>query len=110
MPLPPAQMSSQPALLGAGVVLLATALVYLARLPGRVAQRRAQRCARAIAVMGWISLVVWPLWPVAMALAYRRRPRARQANKFRVRVTCDDVLTHRLRRQAEEQARDNVSQ
>ena len=73
MPLPPAQMSSQPALLGAGVVLLATALVYLARLPGRVAQRRAQRCARAIAVMGWISLVVWPLWGRTVYIAIAER-------------------------------------
>jgi hypothetical protein len=57
------QFSSQPTLVMAAALLLAVTLIYLAGLPGRVARRRARVRWRAIAAIGWLSLIVWPLWP-----------------------------------------------
>jgi hypothetical protein len=106
------QFSSQPTLVMAAALLLAVTLIYLAGLPGRVARRRARVRWRAIAAIGWLSLIVWPLWPVAMLLA-RRRPRRGPSQRsardaFRVRVTCDDVPAHRRRRQTAQRVRDQA--
>ena len=58
----------------AGVVLilflmLAFAIV-MAGMPGRIARLRNHSDATAIAVCGWVSIVFWPPWLVAIVWAF----------------------------------------
>jgi hypothetical protein len=67
-------------------VTIAVGMLLLASLPGARARARYHPAARRIALLGWVSLAVWPLWPVAMAWASwprRRQPRP----KVRIRVS-----------------------
>jgi hypothetical protein len=45
---------------------IAAMMCWLASVPGARARRRGHSHARAIAVLGWISILVWPLWFIAM--------------------------------------------
>src|SRR5690349_13033913 len=56
-------------------VMGTTGLLLLAWLPGARARARSHDSARLISIIGWCSLIVWPLWPVAMVWStwHRRR-------------------------------------
>jgi hypothetical protein len=56
--------------LAVGLCALAT-LLWLAWLPGGQARRRNHPHARAIALLGWLSILIWPLWAVALIWACR---------------------------------------
>jgi hypothetical protein len=60
------------------LTLLVTALaviVLLARLPGQIAEARGHPQAEAVAMAGWVSLLLpIPLWPLAMIWAYYKSP------------------------------------
>ena len=47
-------------------------LAWVASLPGQIARRRNHPNARMIACLGWVSLIAWPLWAVAMVWSRRR--------------------------------------
>jgi hypothetical protein len=55
-----------PALLIVGMLPVAALLCWLAMMPGNRARRRGHPSARLITALGWISLVIWPLWFIAM--------------------------------------------
>jgi len=61
-----------PAVLLAAGLCLTALLVWLAWLPGELARRHNQPGASRIALLGWLSIVIWPLWIVAMIMACRR--------------------------------------
>jgi len=68
-------------LVGTGLVIAAVwALYILGNLPGRIASDRGHPHAAAISVCGWLGLLIFVLWPVALAWAYvtpmdrQRRP------------------------------------
>ena len=69
-----------------GTVLGAAALVVLAWLPGARARARSHPSAKAIAFMGWCSLVIWPLWPIAYTWANVRGYR-KPREGMRIRVS-----------------------
>jgi hypothetical protein len=53
-------------LLGAGLVLL------LAYTPGAIARSRHSPWAEAINIAGWVGILVFPIWIVALAAAFLR--------------------------------------
>ena len=53
------------------------ALYRLGDLPGRIARSRRHPKAAAIGVCGWLGLLVFFLWPIALAWAYKT-PKAQQ--------------------------------
>jgi hypothetical protein len=56
-------------------ILLVTVIVVigvLGALPGRIARKREHPQADAIAVAGWMGLLVFVLWPLALIWAYLR--------------------------------------
>src|SRR6516225_12327697 len=67
------------ALIGLAVAVV-WALYMLGSLPGRIASDRGHPHAAAISVCGWLGLLIFVLWPVALAWAYvtpmdrQRRP------------------------------------
>jgi hypothetical protein len=68
-------------LVGIGLVFaVVRALYILGNLPGRIASDRGHPHAAAISVCGWLGLLIFVLWPVALAWAYvtptdrQRRP------------------------------------
>jgi len=69
-----------------GGVLIAMAIVFVGWLPGARARSRYHPAARTIALLGWCSLVIWPLWPVAMTWA-SWAPRRRGRPKVHVRIS-----------------------
>jgi hypothetical protein len=69
-----------------GTVLITSAIAVLAWLPGARARARAHPSARTIAILGWCSLVFWPLWPIAYFWANTRAFRKPRAG-MRVRVS-----------------------
>jgi Protein of unknown function (DUF3302) len=52
------------------VVALIWAVFKLGGLPGRIAAERGHPQASAIAVCGWLGLIVFVLWPIALVWAY----------------------------------------
>ena len=56
----------------AAIVVALLVVVWLARLPGARARRRYHPNAGRIALLGWVGVVVWPVWIVAYALSSRR--------------------------------------
>jgi len=74
------------------LVVLATVpatmlLAWLAWLPGSRARRRCHPRARLIAVLGWISAIVWPLWIVAIIWAITGPKRSSRRPRLKVPVT-----------------------
>ena len=66
---------------GSGLVIaMVWGLRILGSLPGRIASDRGHPHAAAISVCGWLGLLIFVLWPVALAWAYvtpmdrQRRP------------------------------------
>jgi hypothetical protein len=56
---------------GSGLVIaMVWGLRILGSLPGRIASDRGHPHAAAIGVCGWLGLLVFVLWPVALAWAY----------------------------------------
>lgn len=55
-----------PAFLIVMTLPIAALMCWLASMPGARARRRGHSHARTIAILGWISMVVWPLWFIAM--------------------------------------------
>jgi len=61
-----------------GLFIAAVCALYLVGdLPGRIASARGHPHARAIGVCGWLGLLVFVLWPVALVWAYMT-PKSRQ--------------------------------
>lgn len=52
------------------VVAVVWALYILGSLPGRIARERGHSHAAAITICGWLGLLTFVLWPVALMLAY----------------------------------------
>jgi hypothetical protein len=68
---------------------------WLGRVPGARARRRRNRNATFIGVLGWIGIVVWPLWVVALVWASRRSRRGAAAvTDLWVPVTCRERPGH----------------
>ena len=71
------------------IIVLAGLLVLLVLLigyaPGHIARSRQHPQASAIAVCGWLSLLLWPLWFVAIIWAFVGTPAPRR----QVRRTVD---------------------
>lgn len=63
---------------------------WLGRVPGARARRRRNRNATFIGVLGWIGVVVWPLWVVALVWASLRPRRGTVVADLWVAVTCRD--------------------
>lgn len=59
------------AALAVGLCLLA-GLAWLAALPGRIARRRYHPNARTISRLGWVSILVLPLWAIVLMWSYQR--------------------------------------
>lgn len=57
----------------AGLIVALAALVLLLVLPGLIAQSRNHSKAEAIKVCGYASLILWPLWPVALVWAFTEK-------------------------------------
>jgi len=60
------------------VVALIWAVYSLGGLPGRIARSRGHPQAAAIGVCGWLGLITFVLWPIALVWAYTS-PRSGQA-------------------------------
>src|SRR5215471_900824 len=79
------------------------ALYALGRLPGRIAKDRGHPHATAISICGWLGLITFVLWPIAIVWAYmtptgygrRRRSRRElygpQPNEKEVGEEIDDL-------------------
>jgi hypothetical protein len=68
---------------GAAAILLA----WLGQMPGNRARRRVNPHATAIGLLGWLGLVLWPLWFLAMF--WSRRPRVRRSpDRLSVAASC----------------------
>ena len=52
-------------------------VIVLARAPGAIARDRGHPSAEAINICGWIGLLVWPAWWVALVWAYTGPDRSR---------------------------------
>ena len=78
-------MTNQPLAIILGIAMIFM-VVLLAWTPGHVARTRTHRSAEAISICGWLSLLLWPLWLVAVIWAHtgehapRRRVTPRRAN------------------------------
>lgn len=57
----------------AGVVASLVVLVLVILLPGMIAESRNHSKAEAIKVCGYASLILWPLWPVALVWAFTEK-------------------------------------
>jgi hypothetical protein len=66
---------------------LALALLWLGQLPGAMARRSGNPQWSTIRLLGWIGLVIWPLWVLAMVWASRSH-RAVLMPELMVPVTC----------------------
>jgi hypothetical protein len=51
-------------------IILITCVLVMAWAPGHIARSRGHRSAQAIALCGWLSLFLWPLWLVAVIWAH----------------------------------------
>ena len=61
------------------IVLSTIAIVCIAgALPGMIARSRGHPWAQAVTVAGWITLLVFVLWPVALIWAYVDVPAPRR--------------------------------
>lgn len=58
------------------VGLLIVLVVWLGALPGNIARQRQHPQADAINVLGWMGVLFVPLWPIAFAWGFVRRPTA----------------------------------
>ncbi|MCC7314767.1 MAG: DUF3302 domain-containing protein [Planctomycetes bacterium] len=54
----------------AGLIASLVVLVLVFALPGLIAASRNHSKAEAIKVCGYASLILWPLWPVALIWAF----------------------------------------
>jgi hypothetical protein len=65
------------------IVLLASTVavaIFLAMLPGMIAEKRNHPWAQAVTVAGWLSLfLAFPLWPIVVVWAYVDIPQPRKA-------------------------------
>jgi hypothetical protein len=52
------------------LVLMVGFAILMAGMPGWIARRRNHSDATAITVCGWVSIVFWPLWLVAIVWAF----------------------------------------
>ena len=85
------------------VLLVVSAIVIVAvmgSLPGRIARNRHHPHADAVTVAGWISLLVLPLWPLALVWAYVDAPRTSstapaEADDLSRRVAALEATVHR---------------
>jgi hypothetical protein len=71
--------------LGASAAVLL--LAWLGQMPGNRARRRGNPHASVINALGWVGLVLWPLWVVAMIWS-RRRAARRDLILMAVSATC----------------------
>jgi hypothetical protein len=62
-------------------------LAWLGQMPGNRARRRGNPHASVINALGWVGLVLWPLWVVAMIWS-RRRAARRDLILMAVSATC----------------------
>jgi hypothetical protein len=70
-----------------GVSAVALLLAWLGQMPGNRARRRGIRGASVIGLLGWVGLVLWPLWVMAMFWS-RRRAARRKLDLMSVTATC----------------------
>jgi hypothetical protein len=76
-----------PALLVVATLPIAFLLGWLASLPGARARRRGHPSFRIIAALGWLSLIIPPLWFIAMVWAKRVPAWAAHRPRLMVPVT-----------------------
>ena len=76
------------------LVLAASAVavvLIVGSLPGHIAHGRHHPCAQGVRVAGWVSLLLPPLWPLALIWAYVDLPHPESARKSEL-----DELRQRL--------------
>jgi hypothetical protein len=76
-------------------VVGSVAIIVLAWLPGARARARSHSAAKLIAALGWCSMLLWPLWPVAMIWASSRRYNVSRP-AVRIRVSPSRVKVARI--------------
>jgi hypothetical protein len=71
------------------------ALDLLGGLPGRIASARDHPRAVAISICGWLGLLVFPLWPLALVWAYltpkKRQPQRKGLSEEEVDALAEDL-------------------
>ena len=63
------------------VIVVAWGLYFLGNLPGRIASDRAHPQAVAIGICGWLGMLIFVLWPIALIWAYMT-PKDHQRRTF----------------------------
>jgi len=67
------------------IVALLLFVCLLAAAPGSIARKRGHRAAAAISLCGWLGLLVWPLWFVALIWAYTEKSNGETERKIEFR-------------------------
>jgi hypothetical protein len=83
-------------------IAAAWALYRLGGLPGRIASARGHPQAAAINICGWLGLVVFALWPIALVWAYVTPKAHRHRHRTLSVDNVDDALVEDLRETSEQ--------
>ena len=74
------------------VILIVTAVVILAWMPGSIAKSRGHSKADAITICGFLSIILWPLWFLAIIWAFTENNRKSATPKRANRALTDAMF------------------